>query len=264
MRKTVELSLACGDYDILLPLIEGRVRPDGVDVVPVTHMDSTTRHWRFLRNQEFDAAELSLSSYLLARDAGAAIEALPVFPHRRFRHGFIFVNAGKGIRAPADLIGRKVGVKSFQVSAILWMRGILEHEYGAPHKAMRWFSEIDEDVEFEPPPDLDLTRLPEGSSVEDMVATGELDALLHPDLIEPVRRKDPRVAPLAWYNAYWDEQMELLGPDPWAYGLTPQNVKTLETAIGYSYEQGLIKRRLGLDELFLNVSPGRRRGLHRI
>jgi 4,5-dihydroxyphthalate decarboxylase len=328
MRKKLELTLACGDYDILLPLIEGEVQPDGIEIVPVTRMDSTTRHWRFLRNLEFDLAELSISSYLLAKDADLPVAALPVFPHRRFRHGFVFVNSAKGIRRPSDLIGKRVGIKSFQVSAILWMRGILEHEYGVPHKSIRWFSELDEDVEFAPPPDLDLTRLPEDKSVETMVATGELDALIHPDLIEPILKKDPRVgrlfpdykreemayfektgifpimhaigikreaverwpwiaislfeafeeakaigmarmrnpriAPIAWYNAFWEEQQEILGPDPWEYGLTARNRKTLETVVGYSHEQGLIRKRPDLDDLFCNVSPGRKRGMNRI
>src|SRR6202043_2031881 len=149
----VELTLACGDYEILRPLKEGTVRPDGIDLKVVTAMDSPTRHWRFLRNGEFDMAEVSSSSYLASRDNGLPFRAIPVFPHRRFRHGFIFVNTAKGIKKPTDLIGRKVGVKSVLVSAILWMRGILDHEYGVPHKSIEWFSEIDEDVDVSLPPD---------------------------------------------------------------------------------------------------------------
>ncbi len=159
----------------------------------VTAMDSSTRHWRFLRNGEFDMAELSSSSYLIARDQGHPIHAIPVFLHRRFRHGFAFINTAKGIAKPADLIGRKVGVKSYQVSAILWLRGILEEHYGVPHKSIEWFSEIDEDVAFTPPADLKLTRLPPDKSVEAMLAEGELDAILHPDLIQPMIDGDPRV-----------------------------------------------------------------------
>ncbi len=132
MPTTVELTLACGDYEITRPLKEGEVRPDGVDLKVVTAMDSPTRHWRFLRNREFDMAEVSSSSYVAARDNGLPFRAIPVFPHRRFRHGFAFVNTGKGISKPTDLIGRKVGVKFFLNSAALWLRGILQHEYGVP------------------------------------------------------------------------------------------------------------------------------------
>ncbi len=324
----IHLTLACGDYEITRPLVEGRVKPDGIDLTVLTDLDSTTRHWRFLRNREFDAAEVSASSYLLAKDAGHPFVAIPVFLHRRFRHEFVFINTRKGIRAPTDLIGRKVGVKSFQASAILWMRGILEHEYGVPHKSIQWYSDLDEDVEFVAPPDLDLTRLSDDQSLEDMLVSGELDAVIHTDLIKPylagdpnvgrlfddykaeerryyktsgifpimhvmgikrevvdkhpwapielfkafekskamgmARMFNPRVAPLAWYRDAWEEQRAILGPDPWEYGLGQRNAHNLETLIGYSLEQGMIKRRPSLDDLFVSVSEGRKRGGHRV
>jgi 4,5-dihydroxyphthalate decarboxylase len=189
----LQLTLACGDYEITRPLKEGKVRPDGIDLTVLTAMDSTTRHWRFLRNREFDVAEVSASSYIIARDRDLPFHAIPVFPHRRFRHGFIYVNTGCGITRPTDLIGRRVGVKSYQVTASLWLRGILESEYGVPHKSMEWFSELDEDVSFTPPEGLRLTRIPDHKSIETMLAEGEIDALLHPDIITPIIEKDPRV-----------------------------------------------------------------------
>jgi 4,5-dihydroxyphthalate decarboxylase len=315
MSRKLELTLACGDYEITRPLIDGAVQPEGIELTILTEMDSTTRHWRFLRNREFDVAEVSASSYLIARDQDRPLRAIPVFPHRRFRHGFAFVNTGKGIAKPADLIGRKVGVKSFQVTAILWLRGILEHEYGVPHRSIEWVTEFDEDVEFTPPPGLKLTRVAHATSLETMLAEGQIDALFDAYLIKPFTARDPRVgrlfphykqeemayvrktgifpimhvvglrqeivdrhpwvadslfrafeqakalamrrmenariAPLAWYRCAWDEQQAILGPDPWAYGLTAQNRKTLETLAGYSHEQGLIKRLPALEELFL-------------
>lgn len=327
MTKKLELTLACGNYDILRPLIDGSVSPDGIELNVLTGSDSATRHWRFLRNGEYDVAECSASTYIISRDQGRPYRALPVFPHRRFRHGFCYVNVDKGIRKPTDLIGKKVGVKFYQVTAVLWLRGILEHEYGVPHKSIEWFAELDEDMPFNPPPGLRLTRLPDDKSVEKMLAEGELDALLHPDIIDPIVEGDPRVAtlfdhpkaeevayyrktgifpimhvlgikeelvekhpwvvpnlykafeeakavtmkrlrnprivPLAWYQEAWDEQTALLGPDPWEYGLTERNRKNFETLVGYSYEQGLIQRRLPLDELFLEVSQGRKRGKFR-
>ncbi|HEU0071417.1 MAG TPA: ABC transporter substrate-binding protein, partial [Alphaproteobacteria bacterium] len=119
----LNLTLAVGDYEITRPLIDGRVKADGINLTVVSKMDSTTRHWRFLRNQDFDVAEISCSSYMAARDKGQPFVAIPVFPHRRFRHGFIFINTKKGITKPTDLIGKKIGVKQYQASAILWMRG---------------------------------------------------------------------------------------------------------------------------------------------
>jgi 4,5-dihydroxyphthalate decarboxylase len=189
----LQLTLACGDYEIMRPLKEGKVQPDGIELTVLTGMDSTTRHWRFLRGREFDVAEVSASSYILARDRELPFRAIAVFPHRRFRHGFIFINTGCGIAKPTDLIGRRVGVKSYQVTASLWLRGILESEYGVPHNSMEWFSELDEDVAFTPPEGLRLTRIPDHKSIEKMLAEGEIDALLHPDIITPIVEKDPRV-----------------------------------------------------------------------
>ncbi|MYZ48187.1 ABC transporter substrate-binding protein [Propylenella binzhouense] len=324
MSKKIQLTLACGDYEIVRPLKEGIVQPDGIELTVLTGMDSTTRHWRFLRNRDFDMAETSASSYIVARDNGYPINALPVFLHRRFRHGFVYINTTKGITRPTDLIGRKVGLKSFLVTAGHWMRGILEHEYGVPHRSIEWVTELDEDVDFTPPPDLRTTRLPHDRSVEAMLADGELDALIHSSLIKPLVSKDPRVArlfpdykaeeiryfgktgifpimhvlgiknevlerypwvavnmfnafneakaiamkrmenprivPLAWYREAWEEQQEVLGPDPWEYGLTDRNRHALATLAGYSYEQGLIRRPMSPDDLFVPVTQGRKRG----
>ena len=196
MPKKIPLTLACGDYEIVRALKEGAVEPDGIELTLLTDMDSTTRHWRFLRNRDFDVAETSCSSYVVARDQGMPITAIPVFLHRRFRHGFVFINTKKGIARPTDLIGKKVGIKSYLVTAVHWMRGILEHEYGVPHKSIHWVAELDEDVDFTPPADLKITRLPHDQSVETMLAEGELDAMIHSDIIKPMEAGDPRVARL--------------------------------------------------------------------
>ncbi len=325
MSTKLPLTLACGDYEIVRPLIDGRVQADGIDLTILTKMDSATRHWRFLRGGEFDVAELSASSYLAAHDNGLPFQAIPVFLHRRFRHGFVFINTGKGIAEPKDLIGRKVGVKTLMTTAVLWMRGILEHEYGVPLKSIEWFAELEDDVEVSRPKDLKLTRLPHEKSVETMVADGELDAVLHSDLIKPFMAKDarvarlfpsykdeeiayykktgifpimhvlglrqslveqypwiavslykafneakaiamermqnPRIVPLAWYREAWEEQENILGADPWEYGLSDKNKKNLETLVSYSHEQGLIKKKATLEQLFLNVSQGQKRGV---
>jgi 4,5-dihydroxyphthalate decarboxylase len=172
LSKNIPITLACGDYEITRALKEGTVTPDGIDLTVLTDMDSTTRHWRFLRNRDFDMAETSASSYIVARGQDWPVRALPVFLHRRFRHGFVFVNTTKGISKPTDLIGRRIGIKSFLVTAIHWMRGLLEKEYGVPHTAVEWVAELDEDVDFTPPPGLKLTRLPHDKSVETMLAEG--------------------------------------------------------------------------------------------
>ena len=196
MSRKLELSFACGDYEIMRPLKEGIIRPEGIELTVLTDMAASPRHWRFLRGREFDIAEVSGSGYVAARDRDLPFRAIPVFPHRRFRHGFIFINTSKGISKPKDLIGCKAGTKGYLFTAGLWMRGILEHDYGVPHKSIEWLSELDEDVDFAPPPDLKLTQVPEGKSLEDMLARGEIDALLSPDLIRPLKAGDARVGRL--------------------------------------------------------------------
>jgi len=269
MTTRIELSLACGDYEIMRALKEGIVRPDGIDLKVLTAMDSPTRHWRFLRNGDFDMSEVSCSSYIAARDRGLPVRALPV-------------------------------------------------------KSIEWFTELEEDVDLALPPEVRVTRVPPSKSIIGMLVDGELDAVLHSDLIKPLRDNDsrvgrlfpdykaeemayfkktgvfpimhalaikqevvekypwvpinmfhafneskalamqrmenPRIVPLVWYREAWEEQEAMFGADAWEYGLTERNRKTLETLIGFSHEQGLIRRRIPVEELFLDVSQGARRG----
>ena len=90
MSRKLHLTFATGDYESIRALKEGSVRPDGIELTVLTDMTSDTRHWRMLRNREFDIAELSMSNYLMAKYTGLPFTAIPVFLHRRFRHGFIF------------------------------------------------------------------------------------------------------------------------------------------------------------------------------
>ncbi len=205
MTRRLPLTFACGDYEIMRALKEGIVQPDGIELTVLTDMAASPRHWRFLRGREFDIAEVSGSGYIAARDRDLPFRAIPVFPHRRFRHGFIYINTQKGITKPTDLIGRKVGTKGFLFTAGLWMRGILEHDYGVPHKSIKWVSEIDEDVDFTPPPGLDITQVAEGVSLEEMLVKGEIDALFSPDLLKPLTAGDPRVGRL--FPNYKQEEM---------------------------------------------------------
>ena len=195
MAEKLHLTLACGDYESIRALKEGTVKPDGIELTVLTEMDSSTRHWRMLRHRAFDTCELSCSSYVVAKDRGAGedLTAIPVFLHRRFRHGFIFIHAGKGITKPTDLIGRNVGLKTFQTTALVWIRGILEDHFGVPCTQVNWYAEKEEVVPFDPPAGLHLSRIPAGKRVETMLAEGELDGVIHPDLIAPILDQDPRV-----------------------------------------------------------------------
>ena len=106
----IPLTLTCGDYEITRLLTEGAVTADGIDLTVLTDIASRDRHWRLARNGECDAGEFNAFGYFMAKERGHPFIALPVFPHRRFRHGFVFVNPTKGIRTPRDLIGRRIGV----------------------------------------------------------------------------------------------------------------------------------------------------------
>jgi hypothetical protein len=163
-----------------------------------------------------------------------------------------------------------VGVKFFLISAALWMRGILEHEYGVPFKSIKWFTELDEEL-F---PDYKTEEMAyykktgvfpimhtlgiKQEIVEryPWVPINMFQALNESKAIAMQRMENPRIVPLVWYREAWEEQEGMFGPDPWQYGLTERKLKTLETLVGYSYEQGLIKRKIPMDELFLSVSQG--------
>ena len=108
----------------------------------------------------------------------------------------MFINTSKGITKPTDLKGRRIGVKTLMTSAVLWMRGILQHEYGVPLNSIEWVAEIEDDVKVTLPADIRYSCLPNDKSVETMLAEGELDAVFHSDLIKPFVARDPRVARL--------------------------------------------------------------------
>src|SRR5207247_8268185 len=112
--ERLRLTLALGDYDINRGLIEGTTQPEGISLVCI-RLHSPERHWRMMRGQEFDACELSLASYLIIRDQRSLpFIAIPVFPHRRFRHSYIFVNSKAGLTTPKDLEGRRIGIRTSQ------------------------------------------------------------------------------------------------------------------------------------------------------
>src|SRR5512145_2197593 len=128
----LRLTLSCWGYDRMRALADGRVRPEGIDLnfldLPVEET-----FFRMLRNREFDVAELSLSSYTVSlfRDPKLFV-AIPVWPSRFFRHSSIYVNTAAGIREPKDLVGKRVGNPEYQMTAPVWIRGILADDYGVP------------------------------------------------------------------------------------------------------------------------------------
>jgi 4,5-dihydroxyphthalate decarboxylase len=199
MADKLKLTVACGDYMSVGALKDGTVRADGLDLVMLTGMGSRERHWRLARKLEFDVCEMNVGAYFMARDRGAPLTAIPVFLHRRFRHGFVFVNTRAGIQTPRDLIGKRVGGTNYQPAGNLWIRGILEEHYDVPHQSMTWVVERSEDVEFDPSPGLRIEMIAPGQSLDQMLAEGELPAMISPSIPKPIIEGDPRVARL-WPN----------------------------------------------------------------
>src|SRR5687768_9365831 len=126
----LRLAFGCGDYDRTRPLVDGTVKPEGIEL---DWEKVDVPHELFVRVQrgEFDVAEMSLAGLTNGIASGNTdLVGLPVFTSRLFRHSFIFVNRDAGIESPEDLVGRRVGVTDYTVSAAVWIRGMLEHDYG--------------------------------------------------------------------------------------------------------------------------------------
>lgn len=179
----LQLSLACWDYDRTRALADGSVRPEGIDLI-YQNLYVEETFFRMLRNREFDAAEMSLSSYCvsLMKDEPAFI-AIPVFPSRFFRHSCIFVSAKSGIREPKDLAGRKIGVPEYQMTAPVWIRGILQDEYGIDPAGCEYWTGgeeepgRDEKLKLDLPPNFRVRPIGPDKTLARMIAEGELDAM---------------------------------------------------------------------------------------
>src|SRR5579863_242448 len=183
MSGRVPVTLACWDYDRTAALASGEVRPEGVDLTYLSLPVEET-FFRMLRHREFDAAEMSLSSYTfsLFRENPPFI-AIPVFPSRFFRHSCIYVHADSGIREPKDLIGKRVGNPEYQMTAPVWIRGILSDEYGVPVTSATYLSGGEEEpgrpekIALDLPPEFKLEAIPSDKTLSRMIETGEVDAL---------------------------------------------------------------------------------------
>ena len=197
MATKLSLTLTCGDYEITRPLAEGLVEPDGIALTVLTNTASRDRHWRLARNAECDLGEFNACAYFMARERGHPFIALPIYPHRRFRHGFVFVNTGKGVKQASDLRGRRIGCYGgFQPAACVWLRGLLEEFFGLPHRDAIWVIPRLDEIPFTPPPGLSIEFAPPGKTLDAMLAEGEIDAMLAPSFPAPFVKGDKRVARL--------------------------------------------------------------------
>jgi 4,5-dihydroxyphthalate decarboxylase len=197
--SNLALTLACWSYDRTRALLDGRIRPDGIDL---TCLDLPVEEtfFRMLRHQEFDVAEMSLSSYVVSLFADdPPFVAIPIFPSRFFRHSCIYVNAAAGIARPEDLVGRTVGTPEYQMTAPVWIRGILADAHGVPVDGVTYLTGgleepgRPEKLALDLPAGIRVGRIGPDQTLSAMLAAGEIDALYTARTPSSFRAGDGRV-----------------------------------------------------------------------
>lgn len=194
--------MACGDYDRTRALQEGTIRPDGIELTYL-RLPVEETFFRMMRHREFEVAEMSLSSYVVSlQQSPAPFIALPVYTSRMFRHSGVFCNRASGIVEPTDLKGKRVGTPEYQLTAGVWMRGILEEHHGVPVDSMTYVTGGQESpgriekARLTLPPHVTVEPAPAGRTLSAMLADGEIDALCTPRTPRPFLDGDPRVGRL--------------------------------------------------------------------
>ena len=196
------LTIALDRYDRHVPLFLGAVKPPPglqyraleVGMVP-PRRDGLDRHRRMLHGLEFDVAEVSLASYIMAKTRGAPLVGVPVFPRRLFSQNHIFVNRNAGIRAPKDLLGKRVGIWAFQVTMSVLAKGDLKQHYGVAWEDIHWVTQYPEEVEWVGK-GLSIEQVSPGRDLAQMLVNGEIDAYIHPHPPALVQDSTDRVARL--------------------------------------------------------------------
>jgi 4,5-dihydroxyphthalate decarboxylase len=186
--KKLALTLACWEYDRTRALFDGKVKAEGIELNCISLMPNET-FYRMLRHKEFHASELSLGSYSTLKARGdCPFIAIPVFPSRFFRHSCIYINSEAGIHSPEDLKGKRVGVPEYQLTAAIFVRGMLQHEYGVKAEDVKWFWGGQEEsgrvgaISYQLPERIHLQEIPAERTLVAMLETGELDALITPNM----------------------------------------------------------------------------------
>jgi 4,5-dihydroxyphthalate decarboxylase len=274
------------------PMLDGRVKVDGVHVVP-NESKTVDANSRAMLEGKYDVAEMSLATFLKAKDDGAKLIGLPVFPGRRFVQPGVAASKTSGLTDPSEFAGKRVGVPQYWLTSSVWHRGVLQHVHGVAPDKVEWVTVVSERGEAEFPKGIRVTPR-EGAKIPELLAAGEIDAALvprpaegsciFPDVVaaqrdylaktgifpimhfivmrEEVADLAPALsrafaaakqgaeqeAPILGMSAA--EGLKTFGGDAYPYGLGP-NRKVLDTFLGYAYEQGLTRKKLALDDLFV-------------
>ena len=196
------LTLACWNYDRSRPLMDGRVKPEGI-TLDIQVMRPRQAFPRMLERREFDVSEMSLASYVSLVGRGECpFMAIPVALSKIFRHDCIYVRPDAGIRSPQDLKGKRVGTTQYGSTGLVFMKGMLQHDYGVAPKDIHWFiGGLDAPTQrpllpMDLPASIKIDFLSDGQTLEGMLAAGELDALLSLYIPESFLRGEPHVARL--------------------------------------------------------------------
>jgi 4,5-dihydroxyphthalate decarboxylase len=200
----LRLTFACGPYDRTLALRDGTIQPEGIDLNYITSQPPDI-FWRMLqflkrvyarlrRAMELEIAEMSLSNHTtLVSTGNAPFIAIPVFPSRVFRHGYFFINPDKGIKSPADLKGKRGGVPEYSMTAAVYMRRLLLHEYGVKPSDVEWVQGCADRLGRKLPPDIRVTQEPAGTELGDLLERGEIDFMMTANNPLAFRRGSPKV-----------------------------------------------------------------------
>lgn len=196
----MKLTLATWDHDRIMPLHDGRVTVPGVEFE--SHILPTGKLFPIaVQEARFDITELSISSYILQVSRGeCAYTAIPAFVSRAFRHSGFYARQGSEITSLADLAGKRIGVPEYQMTAALWMRGVLSDEYGVDPAKVHWRTgALDAGVRHERlsldlPPGMVVEPIADGETLQDLLLAGEIDALLAPNPPKAFLAGDPRIA----------------------------------------------------------------------
>jgi len=198
----IPVTIACGNYDRTEAIRDGRVKVEGCAVTYLPLYPEEIFH-RVFKFQEFDISEMSFSSYIRTVAAGtSAYTAVPAFVSRIFRHSGIYIRKGAGIEKPEDLRGKRIGVPEYQITAVVWMRGMMQHQYGVPPSEISWRSGGQEQAgrhertPLKPIPGLDLKPIPEDRTLVGMLRDGELDALFTARAPSSFLNREPHIARL--------------------------------------------------------------------
>jgi 4,5-dihydroxyphthalate decarboxylase len=319
------LTFACGLYDRVLPLYSREVKPVGLDLNFLAINGPREIFDRMGGRQEFDASEFSSSEFISGLSAGTTpFVALPFFPSRVFRHSMITINKRSGIKSPKDLEGKRVGTALYTQTAAIFIRGMLQHDYGVDMSKIHWvqgaLNHVGSHGQPTAPPLLkkvDIEIADPKKSLSDLIDKGEIDAIFatslptcmkrDPDVVRlfpnyreierdyykrtgifpimhlvvlrrDVHEKYPFAASslyealkasreralarmrdtgalrymLPWMTADLDEIDEVFGGDPWPDGVEA-NRNTLEALVTYLHEQGLIAKKIPIEDIFVKT-----------